>query len=41
MHTISTIKYFITRGILHIPAFNLAVSVPVDFNESKLLNYLQ
>ena len=41
MHTISTIRYFITRGVLHIPAFNLHVSVPVDFNEAKLLTYLQ
>ena len=41
MRTIQTIHYYIKRGILHIPAFNLHVSVPVDFNEAKLVTYLQ
>ena len=41
MHTIQTLKYYITRGILHIPAFNIHVNVPINFNEAKLVTYLQ
>jgi len=45
MHKVQTVKYFIKggpcAGVLHIPAFQMQVSIPHDFNERELLNYLQ
>lgn len=45
MRTIETIRYHINtyaEGLkLTIPAFNLSVNIPSDFQEDTLLSYLQ
>ena len=41
MRTTDTLRYYIKRGILHIPKFNIHVTVPINFNEAKLVTYLQ